>query len=58
MEVIFTNTENSKNLTANTLNLEYPNKNMTLAKLSIFIHGKILNMHIATLNQNLCSNLK
>ena len=45
-------------LTADKLNLEDPNKNMALAKLSIFIHGKTLNLHITTINQNLCSNLE
>ena len=55
METIFMNTENSKTnelhrfmlALTDKLNLKYPNKNMTL----VFIrYGKILNLHITTIN--------
>ena len=58
METIFTNTRNSNTnepykfrlALADKLNLNNPNKNMTLANLSIYYTQKTLNLHITTIN--------
>ena len=58
MEKVFTNTENRKTnephefrLTlADKLNFKNPNKNMTLANLSIYYTWKNISMHLTTIN--------
>ena len=58
METIFMNTENSKTSDAHKfrlsladkINLKDPNKNMTLANLSIYYTWKTLNLNTTTIN--------
>ena len=65
METIFINTENSKTNESNRfryyftrkLNLKN-NKTIALANLSIFLHGKMLNQTIKTINLNHCTYLE
>ena len=58
METIFINTFNSRASESSKIiyqftdkvNFRNPNKNMALANLSIYLHGKTLNLNMTTIN--------
>ena len=65
METIFISTQNSNTDESSKFlyeftdksNLKNPNKNMVLANLSIYIHGKTLNLNITTITLRLLLQL-